>query len=1093
MPAGYFRFPDIHDDLITFCAADDVWLAPADGGRAWRLTSDETPVREPRFSPDGTRVAWTSSRDGHWEVMVLALDAGEASRLTFWGNATTKVLGWAGNDIVLVASAAGEANPRHTYVKAVHLDGRVERLPYGLSGGLALHPDGHVAVSTPGSRSPAAWKRYRGGTAAKLWVSPDAKGSWRQILPEVTAGLVSPAWLGDRLLFASDHEAVFPDHADGQANLFSVSLTGEDLRRHTSHGVAEGYVRDPTTDGRRIVYHAHGALYRLDGLEEDARRVDIRLGSAVAGRRPRLLKPTQDLHQVRPDHGGDGSVLAWRGNAFYLSHRDGPARALAATPSVRIREPQVLGNQRLAVLVSDADGEDGLEIHALDAQAPVRRLAQGALGRILSLEASPAEDLVAAISHDGRITVTAVADGASRQVGSSAEGEATGLAFSPDGRYLAWSEPIGNRSRLMLSDLRDLGADPVPVTSGRFRDFSASFTADGHYLAFLSARTFDPSYDSHVFNLMFASAVRPYLIGLSATTTAPFGPSADGWPLSEQKPPATSPDDGGAGGRLNGGVVADPPVVTDEVELEGFEDRIVAFPVRAGNYRALRAVHGGVAWVHEAPSGGELGASGAGVDDQLPPDSLEMFSFSTRKLETLLEKVDSYAVTGDGRRIVVRDGEAVIVIPADRSTKADDPSRVEVKLDRLRHELDPVAEWVQMFDENARIMRDHYWREDMNGVDWDAVVQRYRPLVAGLGSQDDLVDLLWETVGELNTSHAYVQPAQPPGDQSRRLGLLGADLSPAPDGGWRIDAILPGESSDPDARSPLRAAGVGARVGDVIIAVNGRSVDQQFGPAASLLGAADQPTEITLSRPGSPGDVSRRVLVLPLKSDDPLRYQAWVAGRRAYVRQASDGRLGYLHIPDMVSSGWAQLHRDIDLATRAEGLVVDVRYNRGGHTSQLVIERLARKVLGWTTSRHHSVQSDYPHQSARGPLIFVANEFAGSDGDIVNAAAQALNLGPVVGVRTWGGVVGIDGRFKLVDGTGITQPRYAFWLEGYGWEVENRGIDPDIEVAMTPADWHSSADIQLDRAVSEALDRLAETPAAAPPPVPEPRVHPGRN
>jgi tricorn protease len=524
------------------------------------------------------------------------------------------------------------------------------------------------------------------------------------------------------------------------------------------------------------------------------------------------------------------------------------------------------------------------------------------------------------------------------------------------------------------------------------------------------------------------------------------------------------------------------------LDLEGFEDRILAFGVPAGNYRQLRAVAGGVTWVHEAPPGGVLGASRAGVSGEAPGDALEFFSFPNRKLETLVEKIDSYAVTGDGRRLVVRDGGSVTVVPADRPVKKDDPAHVEVDLDRLRHELDPVAEWVQMFDENARIMRDHYWRADLNGVDWEACVDRYRPLVPTLASHDDFVDLLWETVGELNTSHAYVQPASPPGDQDRRLGLLGADLSPTAEGGWRIERILPGESSDPEARSPLRAAGVGARVGDLIVAVNGSPVDAQFGPVAALVGAADKPTEITVLPEGEPRGAERRVVVLPLKNEDALRYQSWVAGRTEYVTRVSQGRLGYLHIPDMVSSGWAQFHRAVDIATRAEGLIVDVRYNRGGHTSQLVVERLARRVIGWTTSRHYAVHSDYPSQSARGPVVFVTNEFAGSDGDIVNAAAQALSLGPVVGVRTWGGVVGIDGRFKLVDGTGITQPRYAFWLQGYGWRVENYGIDPDIEVPMTPADWHSETDVQLDRAVQEALDRLSRQPAATPPPLPEPRV-----
>ncbi len=350
-----------------------------------------------------------------------------------------------------------------------------------------------------------------------------------------------------------------------------------------------------------------------------------------------------------------------------------------------------------------------------------------------------------------------------------------------------------------------------------------------------------------------------------------------------------------------------------------------------------------------------------------------------------------------------------------------------------------------MFDDNARLMRAHYWREDMNGVDWTAVCERWRPVVEQLSTHDDLVDLLWKTNGELNTSHAYVMPADPPGDQDRRLGLLGADLAPTADG-WAIQRVLPGESSDPAARSPLNAAGVDARPGDVIVAVDGSAVDPAYGPAPRLLGAADKPVELTLRREGA----ERRVVVVPLAEEEVLRYQDWVRSRRDYVRERGDGRLGYLHVPDMMSTGWAQLHRDLRRATAAEGLVVDVRYNRGGHTSQLVLARLSSKVVGWGRARHYAQDASYPSSAPRGPVVLVANEFSGSDGDIVNAAGQAMGLGPVVGVRTWGGVVGIDGRFDLVDGTSITQPRYAFWLQGKEWGVENYGVEPDIEVVTPP-------------------------------------------
>jgi tricorn protease len=354
-----------------------------------------------------------------------------------------------------------------------------------------------------------------------------------------------------------------------------------------------------------------------------------------------------------------------------------------------------------------------------------------------------------------------------------------------------------------------------------------------------------------------------------------------------------------------------------------------------------------------------------------------------------------------------------------------------------------------------------------------------------LGGHDDLISVLWEIGAEMNTSHAYATPPKPPGDTSRALGMLGADFSR--DGEeWVIERILPGESSDPDARSPLLAAGVDARPGDRIIRIDGQPVDPVAGPPAGLVGAAEKPVELVLRRPGR--DQDRRVVVVPLASEAQLRYHDWVASRKAYVAEHGDGRLGYVHVPDMMAVGWAQLHRDLEEATRHEAVIVDVRFNGGGHLSQLVTERLARKVVAWDVARHHAQPEEYPSQAPRGPVIFVANEYAGSDGDIVNGAARAMGIGPIVGTRTWGGVVGIDGRFDLVDGTRVTQPRYAFWIEGQGWGVENHGIDPDIEVPITPADWHSETDLQLDRAISEALDRLATTPAATPPQPDPPRV-----
>jgi tricorn protease len=1151
----YLRFPHIHGDQVAFIADDDVWLAPVSGGRAWRLTSDHAPATTPRFSPDGARLAYVSHKDGHPEAYVIDLSDGATRRLTWLGGTTAMVLGWDDAGRVLVASNAGAHERSLTVVRAVGLDGVVETLRYGPAWGVAEHrgPDGArtTALVSAGYRTPAYWKRYRGGTASVLWIDrgpagPDSTADWQRPLPDDEAGTYDPIWIGDALVFTSDRGATFPDHADEQANLWVLDGLARgtetpEPRQLTTQTEAEGYVRDATSDGSRIVWHSRGDLWLLDGLDGTPRRLDITLTGALP--QPYSTDPDSSpsgIDGLAVDKSGDTSVVSWLGTAFWVTHRAGPARALVADPSVRVREPVLLGDSGRAVVVTDAprstaegeSREDALEIHSLPGASGVapdaapQRLAGGELGRVLHLAASPSGDKVAAISHDGRVSLVAMpADGAAvapgtiTLLGRSGNGEAESPTFSPDGRYLAWSSPTGveaDHHQILVADLHAESLTATPLTSGRFHDFSPAFSDDGKYVVFLSDRTFDPSYDSHEFALSFSAATRPWLIPLAATEPAPFGPSADGWRLG--KPDDKDGDGGGKDHGKDGGTGSgeagdakpdehkhDEPASPD-IDFDGAEERVVPFPVTSGRYRDLRAAKDGVLWVHETDDAGVLGSRHAGTEEDPAPNALQYWSFETRKATDISEKVSGYAVSGDGERAVIRSGSRLSTQSATSKPGDDDPSAFDIDLSRVRYEVDPRAQWHQMFDENARIMRDHYWRADMNGVDWDGVVARWRPLIDRIATHDDLEDVLWETVAELNTSHAYVRRPQEPGDTSRKLGLLGADLTRTPEG-WRIERVLPSESSDPGARSPLRAAGVGARPGDQIVAVDGRPVDPVAGPSANLVGAAEIPVELTLRRSpsntegeadgqragsGTAGNETagrdRRVVVVPLANESDLRYQDWVRSRREYVAEKSGGRLGYVHVPDMMSTGWAQLHRDLRLAADCEGIVVDVRFNGGGHTSQLVIARLAARVAGWGLNRHYDRPSSYPDRAARGPVVLVTNEYAGSDGDIVNAAAQALGVGPVVGVRTWGGVVGIDGRFDLVDGTGITQPRYAFWLDGKGFDVENYGVDPDIEVRHTPADYFSDVDPQLDAGMAEAFRRLAERPAATPPALPEPRV-----
>ena len=860
--------------------------------------------------------------------------------------------------------------------------------------------------------------------------------------------------IGGRLFFLSDHE--------GTGNIYSCGLDGGGVTRHTDHDGL--YARNPSTDGRRIVYHVAGDIWVLDGPDAPApRRLEITLGSPAAGRAPRLISAKDHLGALDCDQTGQASVVEVRGTVHWLTHKDGPARALHVDPGARARLPRVLGDTGQVVWVTDAAGDDALEIASVidEPEAETVRLAGGLLGHVLGLAASPDGATVAAAAHDGRLLAVDVTSGQVTELAASDDGAIDGLSWSPDSAWLAWSQPgIRPLTRIRMARIAD--HEVIDVTDGRFTDTSPVFTADGLYLAFLSQRSFDPVYDAHTFDLSFPFGSRPYLVPLAAGTPSPFGPTPDGRPLGQE----------------NGDDPATEPAVA--VDPDGLAERVVAIGVEEARYRYLRPVKGGLVWLR-TPVTGVLGEGGAGPDDDRPRPALQRFDLRKREVKELVGALDWFRVSGDGTRLVIRDDDELRVLPSAR--KHDDAGEtVTVDLSRARFQADPAALWRHAYGEAGRFLGWDYWTPDMSGVDWDGVLGEYRPLLDRIRSAADFADLLWEVLGELGTSHAYVTAAVGGPRDHVPVGQLGADISRDSAGRWVVDRILPGESSDPRARSPLAAPGVAVSPGDELVAVDGQPVDPRRGPWPLLAGAAGKPVELTIAPHSADPEVRRRVVVVPLRSDRRLRYQDWVAGRRRLVRELSDGRLGYLHIPDMMGEGWAHFHRDLRTEMARDGLIFDVRGNSGGHISQLVVEKLARRVIGWCAGRWLQPEP-YPQEARRGPLVTVADEFAGSDGDIVTAAVKLLGLGPVVGTRTWGGVIGIEGRQGLVDGTTVSVPRFAFFFDEYGWGVENHGVDPDVEVLTTPDDAAAGRDPQLETAVQLALEALDKQSPPVPPKV----------
>lgn len=1074
---AYLRFPHLHDDLLCFAAEDDLWIAPLvpEGerpGRAWRLTVDRTRVGHPRFSPDGRRIAYTNWRSLDPEVHLVPVDGGSARRLTYWGSTDTRVCGWTppdkdGRSDILAVSSHGQPFSYFSWAYDVPTDGSPgKRLPWGPVSDITVI-DGHgghegerrtLLLTGKPPHEPAAWKRYLGGATGRLWLHGE------RLLPDIGGHLDSPMAVDGRIAFLSDHEGV--------GNLYSCLPDGTDLRRHTDH--AEFYARHASSDGRRVVYQCAGELWIVDALTADSRprKLDVRLGGPRVGRRAYQVPAAHHIDALSVDETGRASAVSVRGSLYWLTHRDGPARTIVDTPGVRVRLPEMLGSGGQVAYVTDAEGEDAVEVGYLpraSGDRPPRRLASGDLGRVEELVADPDGERLAIASHDGRLLLldaTEDSNGEVTELIRSVNGPVRDLAFSPDGDWLTWSHPGIGRSLRSIKMARIAGPGArtvVDVTNGRFEDENPVFTRDGRYLAFLSWRGFDPVYDVHTGDLSFPLGCRPYLVPLSSATPSPFALLPDGRPAAGGLDPADDDTDTGDG--------------TVTVEIEGLPERVTPFPVAASKYSGLHPVSGGgLVWLRW-PISGALGETFANPADTSGRPTLEHFSIVKARKSELAKDLDWFSVSGDGTRLVVADEGELRAVPATESGDGD--STVYLDLRRILHEVDPGAEWRQAFDEAGRIVRAYFWEPGMGGVDWTAVLDQYRPLVERVASPDEFADLLREVMGELGTSHAYVTPArrnEGPPHYQRPMGLLGANLVPR-EAGWTVKRILPGESSDSKARSPL--AGTGIREGAVLTHVDGRPVDPLTGPYPLLSGTGGTTVELTFT-PAEGEGRARRVAVVPLVDERPLRYQDWVAKRRAVVREVSGGRCGYLHIPDMGGSGWAQFNRDLRMEVSRPALIVDVRGNAGGNISELVIEKLTRRILGWDLTRNAQPVA-YASNAPRGPVVALADEATSSDGDMITAAFKLLGLGPVVGQRTWGGVVGMTGRHRLGDGTQITVPMNAAWFPEYGWSLENHGVEPDLAVLRTPLDWAEGRHAQLDDAVHIALALLTETPAASPP------------
>lgn len=1062
---GYLRQPSIRDDTLVFVCDDDLWRVDAAGGIARRLTAGVGEPSTPTISPHGQWIAYVARDEQHPEVYVMPADGGPARRMT-WLGPDVQVRGFTPQGRILFVTTWGQPFFRNYRAYTLGLEGGLpELLPYGQVNHIAYAPnagpEGAIVIGR-NTGDPARWKRYRGGTAGHLWIDARGNGEFRR-LKDLKGNITCPMWIGSRIYFLSD--------VDGVGNLHSCLSDGSDQRRHTDH--EEYYARAAATDGKRIVYQCGADLWLYDPVSDRTRMVDIRVTSHRAQAARKFVAASAHIDGVAIHPEGHSLALETRGKFFSFALWEGAVRQHGSPDGVRYRRGQWLADGKTLIAVSDASGEERIEVFDDPSGKRAPRTLPWDIGRVVAAVAAPVGKRVALANHRNEILLGDLETDRLIVIDRSDSARSEEIAWSPDGAWLAyafWTSP-----RHCAIKLHEVASGRTTlVTRPEFRDWSPAFDPDGRYLYFLSARTFDPVYDAVQFELSFPRAARPYLIALQADAAPPFEPT----PRGMKHDRSHADDDAGENGDGKPDKSAAPKPL--RIDLDGIDRRVAAFPVAEGRFGQIAGVRGKVLWtVFPIP-----GAQGRGGHKE-KPGRLEAFDFETLRTDALAERADAFVLSADAHTLLVRDDKRLRALdpqhrphhghdkPADES-----PSRTSgwIDLERLRISVDPRAEWRQMLREVWRLQRDQFWVSDMSGVDWDAMYRRYRPLLDKISTRSELSDLIWELQGELGTSHAYESGGDHRKPPPMGLGALGVDLKLTGDGtGYEIAHVVTGDPWDAGADSPMNAIGVLARPGERITAVNGQPVLRERPPPALLVNQAGMKAELTLES----AEGTRTVLVTLLADEVPARYREWVERNRAWVHEHSGGRVGYLHLPDMMSAGFAEFHRYFAVECDRSALIVDVRYNRGGHVSQLLLQKVARQRIGYDLARWGKPMP-YPVESPAGPVVALTNEHAGSDGDIFSHGFKLMGIGKLVGTRTWGGVIGIWPRHKLVDGTETTQPEFSTWFKDVGWGLENYGTDPQVEVDNTPQDAQAGRDRQLEKALDVALQAISHVRTGLP-------------
>lgn len=1058
--ARMMRFPTVSNDQIVFTFAGDLYTTGLQGGLARKLTSHAGDELFPRLSADGKWIAFSGQYDGNTEVYVIPSEGGDPRRLTVTATLgrddvadrmgpNNLVIGWAPDDKgVLFRSRLKEFNDFKGQLFLASLTGEVQKqLPLPRGGFASYSPDGKQLAYNQVFREFRTWKRYRGGMADDISIYDFASRQTINLTDNPAQDII-PMWIGDKIYFLSDRDK------NARMNLYVADVKTKAVTQLTFF--TEFDVKFPSANAGKIVFENGGNLFILNTADSkpEAKKLTIRIPDDHLWARPAWEDVSRSVtnYEISPD--GNRVLLGARGDVFTLPVKNGPTRNLTQTSGVHERNSKWSPDGKWIAYVSDRSGEDEIYLKAQDGSGAETALTSG--GSVYKYEFlwSPDSKKLLYADRNQALTVVDVQSKQSKTIAKSEIWEIRDFTWSPDSRWIAYVNPeVDMMSRIFLYSLDQSKA--WPVTDGWYESSSPAFSRDGKYLFFVSNRDFNPIYSWTEWNHAYQDMSRIYLMTLAAGTDSPFKPKSDEVTLKKDEP---------AGGKEQK-KDAGPEGVTVKVDLDGITSRVVALPASASAYRNLQHVGNQLFYIRQ------------GSKDSR---SVLMVTDLNTEKETQVTQASGFELSADGKKMLIgTDGKYhVISVPSGKTDLTD-----AVNLSDMKVLVDPKAEWSQIFNESWRQMRDFFYAPNMHGNDWKALKEKYGSLVPFVRHRKDLTYIIGEMIGELNAGHAYVGGGDYPEVDRVKTGLLGAELIRDASGYYRITRLLGGENWSSSLRNPLREIGVDAKEGDFIIEVNGVPVKSMTNLYTSLIGTVGKQVTLTLnSKPSTDG--ARRVVVIPIGDEADLYYRDWVQTNIKKVNDATDGKVGYIHVPDMGPAGLNEFVKHFYPQLTKKALIIDVRGNGGGNVSPMLIERLRREAIMINIARNGTPNGN-PGDMIWGPKVALADEFSASDGDLFTYRFKASGLGPVIGKRTWGGTVGIRGSLPFIDGGSLNKPEFSRYdLAGKTWIIEGTGVDPDIRVDNDPAQEFAGNDQQLNTAIEVILEKL-KTEEKTIPPVPD--------